>query len=536
MGSKLKCPRCGGEKYKKNNEGVLSDTFLICQECGNTGTPQAWEKTQSRMKAANFDSSVANNPSKASDKPEIKNDPTTTNVNQTDKKYRKKPERRIQPEDSENVRNPGMNSTAKINPFLKQSIVMEGDEDQAIANAINHHIEMNLARVAQMYSNQSDELGYDIEDVARLKRYSNSYMDNLVNAVKEKIYESGTKFTYDYAKLGYIINPILEEIVKTFHQNKDPNINPLTRGAQRIQDNPNFNLSNILDEIKQWGISHEKALQIANDVFNKIPLSEKGNSEFFWKLLYKELRSMNKEVVMSTNPFIKKSKNKNPFLKEAREFRRSDWGDFKKQDSENNMIWPEGKQGVGDSEKKEKTSTTSVGDKDPGHPSDPYDSDTKYYDYDTVDRKEYRSSPKPEQMIPGYKEWKDNQVDSYYDGWVEDHIENSGGKIVGSNTEKTMNLNDGERAHTPQYPTEAIYEKLLESRHEFNDDYTVMVANNKEYVITKTAAEKIIGDFENDNLFISESALARITKKADCPECKKKILAKKKWQFHGIPS
>jgi hypothetical protein len=41
-----------------------------------------------------------------------------------------------------------------------------------------------------------------------------------------------------------------------------------------------------------------------------------------------------------------------------------------------------------------------------------------------------------------------------------------------------MNLNDGERYHAPKYPTEASTEKLLESRHNFNDDYNRKVAFN----------------------------------------------------------
>jgi hypothetical protein len=98
--------------------------------------------------------------------------------------------------------------------------------------------------------------------------------------------------------------------------------------------------------------------------------------------------------------------------------------------------------------------------------------------FDTVDRKDMYRSPDPRTFIPGFERWYDQEVDKYYDGWLDHHIENAGGKVVGSNTEKMMNLNDGERNHAPVYPTEASYEKLLESRHNFDDDYNRKVAFN----------------------------------------------------------
>jgi len=96
--------------------------------------------------------------------------------------------------------------------------------------------------------------------------------------------------------------------------------------------------------------------------------------------------------------------------------------------------------------------------------------------FDTIDRKDMHSSPNPSDFQPGYKEWYEREVDKYYDGWLDDHIENSGGKVVGSNTEKMMNLEDDERYHAPEYPKEAVTEKLLESRHNFDEDYTRVVA------------------------------------------------------------
>lgn len=184
-----------------------------------------------------------------------------------------------------------------------------------------------------------------------------------------------------------------------------------------------------------------------------------------------------------SNPFFsdkriaKTGGEKNPFFKVAREFQRSPFGQTMKDISEKNMVFPEGKQGeiLQDSDEDVRLPYTHS----PGGR------------FNTVDRKEYRSSPKPEDIIPGYKEWKEKNIDKYYDGWLEDHIENSGGELIGSNTEKTMNLNDGERNHPPEYPTEAIYEKLLESRHEFNEDYEKVVANGKAFLIKKSDAEEI---------------------------------------------
>jgi len=128
----------------------------------------------------------------------------------------------------------------------------------------------------------------------------------------------------------------------------------------------------------------------------------------------------------------------------------------------------------------------------PGGESSNLDEMNPSYEWNTVDRKEYRSSPKPWDFDPGYKDWYDREIDKYYDGWLDDHIENAGGSVPGSNQQKTMNLNEGERAHAPEFPIEAIYEKLLESRHEFNDDYVKVVAKGKTYVFKRAEAEEIV--------------------------------------------
>ena len=183
------------------------------------------------------------------------------------------------------------------------------------------------------------------------------------------------------------------------------------------------------------------------------------------------------------------SSRKNPFYKKAREFGdRSEHGKKMKELSDDNMTFPED---PNHSQKKHHDGETSKK-KDPSGESSPNDELNPSYDYNTVDRKEQRSSPKPWDLEPGYKDWYEREVDQYYDGWLDDHIENSGGSVPGSNTEKTMNLDDDERAHAPAYPTEAIYEKLLENRHQFTDDYTTVVANGIQYTIKTSDAIAIL--------------------------------------------
>ena len=184
-------------------------------------------------------------------------------------------------------------------------------------------------------------------------------------------------------------------------------------------------------------------------------------------------------IMASNNPFIKKTEKEvlsksNPFVKQAREFEFTD--EQKEKREKTNMVFPQG--GL---EEDGKGSGKSL----------------PHSKFDTVDRKENNTRPDPVDFVPGYKEWDEAQIDHFYDGWVEDHIRNSGGEIVGSNTDKVMNLEDGEREHVPEYPTEAVYEKLLESRHEFGD-YETIIANKKERVIKKADLVSILKQAQFD--------------------------------------
>lgn len=140
-----------------------------------------------------------------------------------------------------------------------------------------------------------------------------------------------------------------------------------------------------------------------------------------------------------------------------------------------NMVFPEGDQSDKDGKKSKGT--------------DKIDDEARRFD--PIDRKDMHSSPDPKTFIPGYEEWYNREVDKFYDGWVEDHVVNSGGSVPGSNTEKKMNLNKDERYHAPEFPTEAPTERLLETRHHFDDDYQRFVADSHGNMYTTGALEAI---------------------------------------------
>ena len=180
----------------------------------------------------------------------------------------------------------------------------------------------------------------------------------------------------------------------------------------------------------------------------------------------------------------------NPFIKEARE--------FKLTDQQKKRKW--GEDLLNEDKTKSDTSTPSnkAAGSDKVSPISPAftDGTWKSYNWHTtfspLDRLDARHAPNPVDFVPGYKEWYDREVDKYYDGWLNDHIENAGGSVPGSNTEKTMNLNDGEHNHPPVYPTEAPTEKMLETRHQFNDYETIIAANDKEYKFSLKDIETIL--------------------------------------------
>jgi len=271
------------------------------------------------------------------------------------------------------------------------------------------------------------------------------------------------------------------------------------------------------DEGEKMGFDNEEEWDSMSDSFaSKNPFYKKSENENEKTYLAVEkssgkvlldVKSSSKEKAkesFESNPnlkktewFIKEQNSSNPFYKEAREFGdRSNYGKIMKEISDKNMVYPEQNDFINKKTKnkdsKEKSKKSDAPKATPNVDEGETSNLDSTWSYNTVDRKEYRSSPKPQDYIPGYKEWYDQEVDPYYDGWLDDHIENSGGSIPGSNTEKTMNLNAGEREHSPTFPAEAVYEKLLESRHNFDGDYTRIVAEGKSYLFKKSDVENIL--------------------------------------------
>lgn len=64
----------------------------------------------------------------------------------------------------------------------------------------------------------------------------------------------------------------------------------------------------------------------------------------------------------------------------------------------------------------------------------------------------------------GYKDWLVREVDSYYPGWIEDHIEKMGGEVTKNQVpfQHKMNLDPGQRKQMPQYPDNKLMEKRMQ--------------------------------------------------------------------------
>lgn len=443
--------------------------------------------------------SVGDDKKPASDQPNTENDPKAPTQRGFSKKPRKKPERAFGKEDPEEVRRVSMN-----NPFYKKS------QEEVLNDSANK----DYIAVFSVYEKgpgdtktKRVEIPFQAADWTRAK----------IKA-RDLIYEEENKNKYDSMRLVQILslednsnsistnefsffsknNPfyknskkdnmkgekgpescVSKKEEKNMEGSKGPKGDKGKSGPTKATTNPFYKKSDEQPtECPHCGhhCKGEKCLKCGK---------EKENLE-------NAIGNKFDEIFSKSNPFYKSSKN----IKIAREFSdRSEHGKKMKELSDKNMIYNEnplystrnqGNNNNGDDTKREKnefSDSTMPDEQDHLNPS---------FNYNTVDRKEYRSSPNPNDFIPGYKDWYDREVDKYYDGWLDDHIENAGGSIPGSNTEKVMNLNDGERAHAPVFPTEAIYEKLLEGRHNFDGDYTRIVANGKTFVLKKADVEEIL--------------------------------------------
>jgi len=478
---KYTCPKCGGHKFSVYNKDSFRNTLLICTQCGNEGSEYAL-----RTKMTTSAQSIADKGKELSDQANVDNDPTIFKLKNINKRYRKDPKERLMSNDTEEVR-----SISMRNPFIKESIFGFGKNFKDIFE-------------------EKTQIPYSV--VRKI------IFDNIHEYLNKKIIETG-KMVPNGPKIHEIMSKRVDSIIQKALMISGINIEiSFDEGKKEI----------FFNNLKQ--ITMENMEEITEGIFPKLPDGDVG------PMAKKNPFLKESKLYRSINPFLKESQSnegtddlkctdenidwenrqddlkqssKNPFLKEAREYRRSPRGEMAKMDSEKNMTYPEGIQVSKDVEDK-KDDEDSNNQKSRVMPKTDFYNDL-FYDFDSVDRKEYRSSPKARDLIPGQAEWEDAEVDKFYDGWVEDHIENSGGKIIGSNTEKTMNLNDGEHSHSPVYPTESGYEKLLESRHEFNDDYTKAYASKKKEIMISESALKTLRTIyaEKDDI--------------DCPDCKKKL-------------
>ena len=591
------CPNCGGNEYSVEHPGGVDNMFLLCTGCGYKGAEKAWRLPKQTVAAVT--SPIGDKTNRPSDKPKPENDPVKPNPKTKDKKNRMNSEKRLQPNDQENVRSVGAIASVREAGMPHEHL----DETQmeslryVVAEAIRTHIG-NYPQFDADYDN-ADALADEV--IAQVGQIDAETGANNI----EWMLQNPTNPDVIYNGLRKIINPLLIERAK-FHQGNKEN-KGLTSESRKMEDlkrasNPFVRtaidkiVNSPLDSdmlmrymMQTWGYPEEQAGDILDKVYEDFMRMGGGSQDDFVVALDKALTNRSpqntiqpqeglREVIMSNNPFAKKAKfiteeelleagkdstvsmktvekndgrkvsevgkeaSSNPFIRTAREFARSEWGEFMKGISEKNMTFPEETPSQkGDQEPQQSDggyldedggSVTKGKGKGKGSKSDtPANaSPISTFDYNFVDRKEYRSSPQGRDLIPGQAEWEDEQVDKFYDGWVEDHIENSGGKVVGSNTERTMVLEDGDRALVPEYPREASYEKLLENRHNFQDDYTMMVA--KDNLHLSKSARKVLDQIEfnekTKNAYISKSAL-KVIQAIDCPDCgKKKTMSQKK--------
>jgi len=465
-----KCPNCGNNDPKQFNikdEEDLRETVIICKKCGKKGTVNLFSVAAYnpfvRKADGHFSDQDMKLPSNKTDSPNNKNNPAVLHGRETDKKNRKKPESRINPKldetENENTRRVSMR-----NPFVKKSQDIN-EENSLKAKLVNHFNEIGKdTRHADKIVRMIDRG----EDPDKILKYFDDVSDNTFGI--ESVTDENSWVS------GYY-----QDIVLLYANTGDTYDSTLCFDTE----NQEFFWGSWGDFVES--LESEKPEEDDEIEEDEEPEEEPEEGKGNWRIHSMKnpfLKESNKKIVnfgektlIVDNPFIRKAKDlveHNPFIKKAREFKRTDQQLERKMDK--NMVFPESKQDVEDNDENKNTEKLQQ----------------QETIFDTVDRKDYRNSPDPKTFIPGYKEWYDREIDKYYDGWVDDHIENSGGKVVGSNTEKTMNLNDGERNHPPVFPTEAVYEALLEGRHQLDGDLVKVVAEEKTYTIKKSDVESIL--------------------------------------------
>jgi hypothetical protein len=386
------------------------------------------------------------------------------------------------------------------NPLSENLLTQEDPDDvrnmsskQVKANLVDDRMKPNwVMRAKQAILDTPDLMKYERDVLIKdLDKYYSQYKNQLPsdavhNILRNKgIKASGNPFLKTSQMEMTMINPFVKPS-KTVLPVVQAKSNPFLKKATAEDGGYEGYLAEKCDTCKKekctcpickgcgWKESEckcEKKSASANPFLKKAEMSDCSCDD--------ELGHKEPCKVCKKEKCVCKKANANPFIKEAREFAFTD--QQKKRKSGEDLL------------NKDKTKSDAsvpsnkAADSDKVSPISPAftDGTWKSYNWHTtfspLDRLDARHAPNPVDFVPGYKEWYDREVDKYYDGWLNDHIENAGGSIPGSNTEKTMNLNEGERNHPPVYPTEAPTEKMLETRHQFNDYETVIASNGKEY-------------------------------------------------------
>lgn len=583
---KLKCKQCGNSEEVKNlqecenfiltqESDPLQPTVCTCNTCGTNGIVDNFLLNDTKLSS----SSVGGKTQDASDASESVSTTETRNV---EKRYRKNPEKRIHHKNPEQVRG----TVAMANPFVKKAQFEDLESpNQAVKDGKVVAVWVHPKNPKKMFKDTTGGAGMQFtEDGGKTWEFSMRTPEEIDR--QGYIRKKGPEVddTEEREQMGFDNEEEWQDMKDSFASNNpfvkkayfpfEPDIYPdsyndpflsrmytafqgIIHGQTSMKERlKKQKLQALLGEVQSYyealmsegqerdlhfpdGFDMEsddakidatvkEALELERymeeEIHSRYPEGEKIVDEDVEKSKY--LRDM----LGSSNPFLKRAtSDKNPFVKVAREFKRSPWGQFMKNLSEDNMSFPEDPPGKGKNSPKSKGSGKS-GKEGAGDPygetagmstKDSEDDEFSTYDFNPVDRKEYRSSPKRRDIEPGAAEWEDKEVDKYYDGWVADHIENSGGKVIGSNTpaENIMNLDDGQR-EKDLGNRDMIYERLLEGRHNFNDDYTFVEVADQQYKISKEAARKIVASkmAGDDETFISKAALDLILKKAgsDC--------------------
>jgi len=472
------CIRCGNGTFDVSNQHDISNTIYTCKNCGYQGKPIFQEmgkkkKKKNKKKNKNHkiksagNESIGSDTQMASDKPDKHNDPEIIQLKK-EKEKRQDPKKRITKDPTETIRrvskmiNPFAKSikkaSKKYNPFVKEAVLYTEDEfkDMEENNTFDENVDQKFEGinspeddfVIQVYQEGDPNNKYDNGSFHTVLKLKSGNLKDAIAEAKARYPEfsdavrglASYNVVGQQSQLSHSI-PVNEDDLNQQEMSQRANSqNPFVKEATlhnpieiqlQTKDGEWHNV-----ELNQPIYFEEEAEKVARNMVEE-------NDEYVnWKMEELELSVASKQ---------------NPFIKTAREFLYNERQTEQKEDR--NMVFPEGDLSKDNSD-------------NGGAPSsDENGSDSIYYEFDTVDRKEYHRSPNPDDFLPGHKEWVEDHVDKYYDGWLDDHIENSGGSIPGSNSKESdehettiMNLDEGQRRKEPK-GLSFVTEKFLEQRH-----------------------------------------------------------------------